>query len=98
VLFRFVIVRSSTTEELEVSREIGVEGLHALQLWLRFRKRRTAYPLGHECRERKNINAGLAVCLSTSSHACNQQRLSSTSPYLEKIKEETGNPHFMRTS
>jgi hypothetical protein len=34
VLFRFAIVRSSRTEELEVSNEVGVEGLHILQLWL----------------------------------------------------------------
>lgn len=36
MLFRFVIVRSSRTEELEVSGEVGVEGLHflQLQLWL----------------------------------------------------------------
>lgn len=35
MLFRFAIVRSSRTEEPEGSGEVGVEGLHVLQLWLR---------------------------------------------------------------
>lgn len=50
MFFRFDIVRSVRTEELEVSGEVGVEGLYVLRLRLRLRKRRVVYSLGLECR------------------------------------------------
>ncbi|KAJ6136033.1 hypothetical protein N7512_001193 [Penicillium capsulatum] len=53
VLSRFAIAQGSRTEELEVSGEVGVDGLHVLRRRVRLHKRHLAYSLGHKWRGEK---------------------------------------------